>query len=90
MSCLCGDPYCPSCGTAQGTLPSWLDFHPGQRVIVERGIGRTERELLGKVGTVVRITKPHGFAVIKIDQGREYAVHPEALDHLEGEERGAR
>lgn len=58
------------------------EVQPGQKVRVDKPISKTEKELLGRVFKVDRITKPHGYAVIK-DQHGAWHVHHEALTILE-------
>jgi hypothetical protein len=57
---------------------AWRDLKPGDDVVVAAPISETERTLLGRRFVIDRITKPHGFAVVKDEHGA-WHVHPESL-----------
>ena len=61
------------------TVPT---FNPGDRIKVVRGIGATERMLLGREFTVVRIDRTHGYCVVGNGYGGKYYLHPEALERI--------
>jgi hypothetical protein len=48
---------------------------------VFKPIGDTDRMYEGKVGKLLRFSKPHGYAVLEIDS-KEVHLHPESLELL--------
>ena len=64
------------------TAEAWRSLQSGDPVKVVRGIFPLERSLLGKVYVIDRFAQPHGYAVVKNEDGRTWHVHPEALEKV--------
>ena len=59
---------------------------PGDPVVVVRGIGELEKELLGQRFILQRFSKPHGYAVVIASNDVHYHLHPESLSVYSGPE----
>lgn len=51
----------------------------GSLVRVSNPVGREDRRYRNAYGTLVRYTRPHGYAAVRLDVGGEVLLHPESL-----------
>jgi len=63
------------------TSEAWRTLQVGERVIVTHPISQMERDLLGRVFTIVRFDQTHGYAVCG-DEWGNWHLHPEALERV--------
>ena len=67
---------------------AWRALQVGDRVKVVRPISAMERDLLGRVFTIMRFSQPHGYAVcgedsvVAGDEWGNWHLHPEALEKV--------
>lgn len=62
-------------GANMGNEP-WVSV--GDRVVVQTPVGEEDRRWAGRSGVVLRFSKPHGFAVVRVED-TEVFLHPESL-----------
>ena len=51
----------------------------GSLVRVSAPVDQEDRKYRGAYGTLVRYTRPHGYAAVRLDVGGEVLLHPESL-----------
>lgn len=54
-------------------------FATNDRVVVDAIPGNSDREYHDLIGTVIEITKPHGYVRVRLDRGETILLHPESL-----------
>lgn len=54
-------------------------LRPGTRVEITTSKNVVDWPYIGKRGTLLGFARPHGFAIVKLDEGDEHVFHPDGL-----------